>query len=86
MSGPSSEWEAQAWVDLLLDEQAARSAQHRVTGRALLFQEAGLPVAKILDALKLTEPEWDDRVVAFGVWRAENRAAAATFEVRRVEP
>lgn len=72
----SPEWRGRAWVDLFTAELNARSAQHHVTGRALLYLEAGLPMEQVLDALKITRIEWDDRVEACGRWRAENRATA----------
>lgn len=82
---PSPEWRGRVWVDLLTEEIAARSAQHRVTGRALLYIEAGLPVQQVYDALKLTHVEWIDRVAAHDAWRAENRAAAERITWTRTE-
>lgn len=82
----SSEWCGQAWCDLMLDELAAKSAQHRVTGRAVLYMEAGLPVDRVLDALKLTEPEFSARLAAWSAWREENRRASEGLRITRVEP
>lgn len=67
------------WADLLTGELSARSAQHRITERALIYIDCGLPLDEVLDALKVSRATWYRRVVSFEEWRAENRAAAATI-------
>lgn len=63
------------WADLLTTEIAAKSAQHHVTGRALVYVECGLPLDTVLDALKISRATWYRRVQAWEAWRLDNRAA-----------
>lgn len=64
------------WADLFTSELAARSAQHHVTRRALTYLAVGLPLAEVLDSLRIDGDAWTDRVEAYEAWCAENRAAA----------
>jgi len=73
-------WEAGAWCDLLMSELAAKSARHTVTARARLFLDAGLPLARVLDALKIAEDEWDARIADHDATKAANRAFHAERE------
>ncbi|HWL44120.1 MAG TPA: hypothetical protein VNQ73_14355 [Ilumatobacter sp.] len=70
----------EVWCDLFLEDCKAKGALHRVTQRALLFVELGLPVSQVLDALKVDQAGWEARVAAYEAWRAENRAAADRVE------
>jgi hypothetical protein len=70
---------AKMWADLLNAEIIARSAQHHVTARAELFLEAGLPLDKVLDALKVSRATWYRRVDALREWEAENQRAADRY-------
>jgi hypothetical protein len=68
--------EAEMWVDLLTSELRAKSAQHEVTKRADMYVRlAGLPVEKVLDALKIDAETWAARLEGLEAWRAENRRA-----------
>lgn len=64
------------WADLLTSEISAASAQHEVTGRAVLYIDCGLPLDQVLDALKVSRATWYRRVVAWGEWKEANRVAA----------
>lgn len=75
------ETRGRAWADLFTEELSARSAQHRVTRRALTYIECGLPLDQALDALKLNDVAWDDRVTALLAWETQNRADADTFVI-----
>jgi len=77
-----SELLAAVWCDLLLDELHAKSAQHRVTGRALSFLALGFPLDRVLDALKVDAAGWEARVAAHAAWRADNRAAGTRVAER----
>lgn len=70
------------WVDLFTSELAARSAQHHVTRRALVYLRCGMSIAEVLDALKIDEETWAERVEAYEVWSTENTAAAARMGER----
>jgi hypothetical protein len=68
--------EADMWVDLMTSELRAKSAQHQVTKRADMYiRLAGLPVEKVLDALKIDAETWAARLADLEAWRTENRAA-----------
>lgn len=54
----SPETRGAMWGDLFTTELAARSAQHHVTKRALIFLECGLPLPDVLDALKIDRDTW----------------------------
>jgi hypothetical protein len=71
----TQEWQGRAWADLLTSELEARSAQHKVTQRAQLYVEAGLPVERVLDALKISRATWYRRLTDLDDWRARNLAA-----------
>lgn len=65
------------WVDLLTSENAAKAAPHNVTRRAEIYVEAaGLPLDRVLDALKISRATWYRRLQALREWESENRAAA----------
>lgn len=64
------------WCDLWHEDLAAKSAGHRVTMRALIYVSAGLPLDRVLDALKLDEAAWTERVQELEHWQAENVAAS----------
>lgn len=58
------------WSDLLASEQRAVSERHMITQRALLYLDAGLPLDKVLDALKISRPTWYRRVRELRDWQA----------------
>ena len=68
--------QAAMWTDLLTGEMQARSAQHRITERALIYMDCGLPLSQVLDALKISRATWYRRVTALEEFHAENRVAA----------
>lgn len=69
--------EAEMWVDLLTSELHAKSARHKVTKRADMYiRLAGLPVEKVLDALKIDAETWAARLDDLEAWRTQNLAAA----------
>ena len=68
--------EAEMWVDLMTSELHAKSAQHKVTKRADMYiRLAGLPVEKVLDALKIDAETWAARLADLEAWHDENRKA-----------
>lgn len=68
--------EAAMWCDLLLADRQAESARFDVTRRAELYTRvAGLPLAKVLDALGVDEDGWGRRLAELRAWQRENRAA-----------
>ena len=68
--------EAEMWVDLLMSELRAKSAQHEVTKRADLYVRlGGLPIERVLDALKVDAEAWAARLEDLEDWRTENRRA-----------
>jgi hypothetical protein len=73
---------ARMWADLLTSDIAAKSAHFHVTDRAILYIEAGLPLAQVLDALKISRPTWYRRVREHEVKREENRATLAVSSVQ----
>lgn len=79
------ETRGRAWADLFTEELSARSAQHRVTRRALTYIECGLPLDQVLDALKIDDAAWDDRVAALLAWEAKNRVDADRLIITRKE-
>lgn len=83
-STDSIEWQTSAWCNLLLANIHATNAHWEVTERARLLLTAGLGLPRVLDALKLTAEEWDDRVRAHDEHKAENRAAADARESARI--
>jgi hypothetical protein len=68
-----AEVRARMWSDLLMSENRARAAQHEVTYRAELYLSAGLPLDKVLDALKVSRATWYRRVEALREWEERNR-------------
>lgn len=77
---------AEMWVDLLLAELHWKSERERVTTRAQLYLRAGLPLEKVLDALKITAEEWDERVHETRAARAERvRDIEARERIARAE-
>lgn len=73
------------WVDLFSTDLTAQSAVHRVTERALIYLDCGLPLAKVLDAFKVTEDQWNDRLDGFDAWQELNRAACRRMDASRAE-
>ncbi|MEU6138067.1 hypothetical protein [Nocardioides sp. NPDC047086] len=68
--------EAEMWVDLLTSELRAKSAQFEVTKRADLYlRVGGLPLERVLDALKVDAEGWAARLEDLEAWRTENRRA-----------
>ena len=54
---------AQMWADLWSSHQHAEQARFATTRRAELFLRVGnLPLIQVLDALSVTEAQWQDRV------------------------
>lgn len=64
------------WVDLFTSNLEAESAGHRVTQRALIYLDSGLPLGDVLEALKISRATWYRRVEALEAWRTTNGAAA----------
>lgn len=79
-----AEFNGRAWVDLLLAELDAQSATHKVTRRAQLYMHGGLPLEKVLDALKISRATWYRRVQGLEEWTAANLAAAGPASDERV--
>lgn len=76
-AGQRSKDEAAMWVDLLMGHTRAESAHLDVTRRAELYvRVAGLPLDRVLDALRTDEPGWAARLAALRVSEARNREAA----------
>jgi hypothetical protein len=75
--------QAAMWTDLLAGELQARAAQHRITERALIYLDCGLPLAQVLDALKISRATWYRRVTALEEFQAENRSAARRMDENR---
>lgn len=69
----ATEYQARMWADLFTSEMSARNATDRVTERALLYQEAGLPLEQVLDALKCSRATWYRRVQAHDAGRTASR-------------
>jgi hypothetical protein len=70
------------WADLLAAETQARSAPHEVTRRAELYLHAGLPLERVLDALRISRATWYRRLESLREWEAQNRAALRVVEER----
>lgn len=69
--------EAGMWCDLLLAHIHAESAHLGVTRRAELYMRvAGLPLDRVLDALKIDGAGWSVRVSELRQAEARNLAAA----------
>lgn len=73
--------EAAMWCDLFLAHSAAESAHLAVTRRAELYvRVAGLPMAKVYDALRTDVTGWAERLVDLEAHERANREAAAGVE------
>jgi hypothetical protein len=69
---------AQMWCDLFVAHRAAENAHYGVTRRAELYlRVAGLPLAKVLDALEVDAAGWAERLADLRVHEQRNREAAA---------
>lgn len=72
----TAEQHGRMWADLLTSELRWQAERHAVTTRGLFYVEAGLPLDKVLDALKISRATWYRRVADLEANRAANRAAA----------
>jgi hypothetical protein len=70
------ESKGRAWADLFVAEARWQGERFSVTTRALLYVEAGLPVERVCDALKISRATWYRRVREHEAERAANLAAA----------
>jgi hypothetical protein len=62
--------QSQMFADLARSETRAVSERHAITQRALLYVEAGLPTARVLDALLISRSTWHRRVQDLRAWQA----------------
>jgi hypothetical protein len=77
------EVESRLWCQLLLDEITARGAWARVQENAELYLDLGLiDLPKVLDALKIDEAGWAERVERNRQRKADNVAASREREQR----
>ncbi|MEA2396729.1 MAG: hypothetical protein QOE72_4832 [Chloroflexota bacterium] len=76
------ERDARMWADLLTSENAARAAQHEVTNRAQLYLASGLPLERILEALKISRATWYRRLSELAAWEARNSKASRDVMAR----
>jgi hypothetical protein len=66
------------WNSLRISETAAKSAAFEATDRAILYLDAGLPLDRVLDALKISRATWYRRLADHDAERAANMVKAAT--------
>lgn len=62
--GMTPELKGRMWGDLFVSEVEARAAVSRVTFRAMMYVDSGMPIEKVLDALQIDQCTWDSRVAA----------------------
>jgi hypothetical protein len=72
-----TEAQARMWADLLAGETQVRTAAHDVTRRAELYLHAGLPLERVLDALRISRATWYRRVAELR--EHEDRLGDGTF-------
>ncbi|MFZ0667090.1 MAG: hypothetical protein WAM97_15160 [Acidimicrobiales bacterium] len=72
-------------TDLLVSEMEAKSAQYRVTSRAEMYMATGLPLDRVLGALKISRATWYRRVEALREWEQTNHAASVPPAAGRAE-
>jgi hypothetical protein len=73
---PTPEDEAAMWCDLLLGRIEEDTARFHVTRRAELYMRvAGLPLARVLDALNIDESGWATQLAELRAQEERNRAA-----------
>jgi hypothetical protein len=63
---------------LRTSETAAKIAAFDATERAILYLDAGLPLDRVLDALKISRATWYRRVADHDAERAANMVRVAT--------
>lgn len=69
---------AAMWCDLVLSHIQAECAGLAVTRRAEIYmRSAGLPLDRVLDALRIDETDWNTRVAALRRSEEENSRALA---------
>jgi hypothetical protein len=68
--------QGRAWADLLVGELHWQAERERVMTRAQLYINAGLPLERVLDALKLSRSGFYRRASAMEAARAERLAEA----------
>jgi len=79
----SNESEVKAWADLLFAELAWKQEREHITTRAQLYIEAGLPLERVLDALKLSRSGWYKRIATVEAAQAARLADAEERERAR---